>query len=44
MLPAPAGTLHKIELDGKKKTRKVDVLLRAGNEEYIIKYPEKVDS
>ena len=36
--------LHKIELDGKNKTRKVDVLLiiRAGNEEYIIKYAEKV--
>ncbi|CAH3175529.1 unnamed protein product, partial [Porites lobata] len=29
-------------LDGKKKTRQVDVLL-AGNEEFIIKYPEKVD-
>ena len=36
--------LHKvIELDGKKKTRKVDVLLRGGNEENIIKYAEKVD-
>ena len=36
------SALGKPVLDGKKKTRQVDVLL-AGNEEFIIKYPEKVD-
>ena len=35
--------LRKPALDSKKKTRQVDVLL-AGNEEFVIKYPEKVDS
>ena len=34
--------LGKPGLDGKKKTRQVDVLL-AGSEEFVIKYPEKVD-
>ena len=36
------SVLGKPALDGKKKTRQVDVLL-AGNEEFVIKYPEKVD-
>lgn len=36
------SALGKPALDGKKKARQVDVLL-AGNEEFIIKYPEKVD-
>ena len=34
--------LGKPGLDGKKKTRQVDGLL-AGSEEFVIKYPEKVD-